>query len=429
MISTKKRIVITSVLLIFFGAAVAFIYYYFFYNEDLNKPLPMTITVDAEDSREPEDIAYRFWFDYMNQYTGEDVSPWKRLMDVRYNKFQLLAGDEAEFAVEVTFWAKLDKGNWSTHHNWGEVQNDGTVKNIQWTFRIKKTSQNKYTLLRIDDISNSVGDLPPVENTYQKEAGIDVPDENNRYRIEKNTLEVTYDNGENWKGVPVEINKLFEGEYNGPKHELMEESYIIKPERTAFIVGGLQHIEVLQSTDQGETWNTSSVPTPFQAIRMRLLDFVSKSNGFLILTGDRTMSWEGNMIFKTIDSGSTWRQVGSVPTERKVTSGGFIDEKLGYVSFGSISRNSQPEVPDLYRTDDAGETWTQVDVPIPAEYKGVFTVAEIPTFDGSQGILLVNQGPNGDFQGGNVLAKFISVDNGKTWSFANLIDPDDVIER
>ncbi|GAB3053539.1 WD40/YVTN/BNR-like repeat-containing protein [Virgibacillus ainsalahensis] len=423
MFSNKKRTVSAVILLLLLLVAGAGIYYYFFYEEDLNQPLPMSVTVDTED-QEPEDIAYRFWFDYMQAYQGDHVNSWRRLTDVRYNEFQLLAGDEEAFAVSVTFWAQLEKKKWSTHHSWGEVQEDGTVENIEWTFRIKKTGENKYTLLRIDDISNAVGDLPPVEDTYQKEAGIEVPDEENYYRIENDKLEVTYDKGENWTEVPVTIDKLFEGDYNGPEYELIEDSYMVTPERTAFIVGGLQDIKVLQSTDQGKTWNESTVPSPFQAIRMRILDFVSETDGFLILTGDRTMSWEGNIIFKTNDGGTTWEEAGSVPSTRQVTSGGFIDKKLGFVSFGSISRNNNPEVPDLYRTEDGGQTWNHVDIPIPAEYEGIFTVAEIPTFDGSQGTLLVNQGPNGDYQGGKVLARFVSVDNGKTWSFANLVDPE-----
>ncbi|QKY70770.1 sialidase family protein [Lentibacillus sp. CBA3610] len=426
---SKKRTVTAVILLLLILAAASVIYYYFYYEENLNKPLPMTVTVDAEDNQEPEDIAYSFWFDYMNQYQGDDVGSWKRLTDARYNDFQLLAGEEQEFAVEATFWVQLEKGNWSTHHSWGDVQEDGTVENIQWTFRIKQTGENEYTLLRIDDISHAVGDLPPVEDTYQKEAGIEVPDENNRYRIRNGTLEVTYDNGANWTEVPVEVDELFEGDYNGPQDELIEDSYVITPERTAFVVGGHQSVKVLQSTDQGETWESSSVPSRFQAVRMRILDFVSESDGFLILTGGRTMSWEGNRIFKTDDGGATWEEVGSVPTERQVTSAGFIDDALGFVSFGSITRNDNPPVPDLYRTADGGESWTQVDVSIPAEYEGIFRVAETPTFDGSQGTLLVNQGPNGDYQGGNVKARFVSVDDGETWSFANLVDPDDVIER
>jgi photosystem II stability/assembly factor-like uncharacterized protein len=425
---TKKRtiIAITSLLLLLVAGAV--IYYYFYYEEDLNAPLPMTTSVDAE-GEEPEDIAYRFWFEYMQAYQGADVTSWQRLADVRFNDFQLLAGDEEEFAVAVTFWAQLERGDWSTHSSWGEVQEDGTITDIHWTLRIKKTGENEYTLTRIDDTAGAIGGLPPIEDTFQKEAGIDVPDENNRYRIENNTLSVTYDNGESWTDVPVEIGQLFEGDYNGPENELLEDSYIITPERTAFIVGGFQNVSILQSTDQGATWDEVQVPSPFQAIRVRIIDFVSEEVGFLILTGDRTMSWEGNRIFKTEDGGATWNEIGGVDSERQVTSGGFIDESLGFVSFGSISINENPPAPDLYRTADGGESWDQVEVPIPAEYEGIFTVAEVPTFDGTQGTLLVNQGPNGDYQGGNVMARFISVDDGATWSFANLVDPDDVMEK
>lgn len=428
MLAKKKSLfaMILFFILIVVGAAI---YYYYFYEEDINEALPMTIKVENADVEELEDIAYRFWFDYMQQYKGERVSAWKRLTDVRFDEFQLLAGDEEEFAVAVTFWAQLEKKKWSTHHSWGEVQENGIVKDIQWTFRIKKTGENEYTLLRIEETTNFIGDLPPIEDTYQKEAGINVPDEKNSYRIERDKLEVTYDNGDNWTEVPVNIDKLFEGDYNGANYELLEDSFVITPERTAFIVGGLQNIKVLQSIDQGKTWNESSVPSPFQAIRIRILDFVSEKIGFLILTGDRSMSAEGNLIFQTTDGGATWKEIGGVPSTRQVTSAGFLDENLGFVSFGSITYENNPAVPDLYRTADGGKTWTQIEVPIPVEYQGIFTVAEIPTFDGSQGTLLVNQGPNGDYQGGKVMARFVSIDEGETWSFANLVDPDDVIER
>jgi len=426
MFSSKKRSVITVVALFLLLAAGAVIYYYYFYEENINQPLPMTITV--EDDPQPEDIAYRFWSDYMEPYKGEQTNRFQRLRDVR-SDFQLLAGDEEAFAVAVNFGAQLEMGNWSTHHSWGDVQDDGTVEDIQWTFRMEKTGENQWTLVRIEDTSSTIGDLPPLENTYQKEAGIEVLDEETTYRINNDTLEVTYDHGENWTEVPVEVDELFEGDYNGPENELLADSYIVTPNMTAFIVGGLQDISVLQSTDQGETWKEASVPSPFQAIRMRILDFVSETHGFVILTGGRTMSWEGNLIFRTNDGGSTWEEIGNVPTNRQLTSAGFIDENLGFASFGSITINENPAVPDLYRTTDGGETWSRVEVPIPVEYEGIFTVAESPTFDGTQGTLLVSQGPNGDYQGGEVMARFVSVDEGETWSFANLVDPDNVIER
>ncbi|WP_268870651.1 hypothetical protein [Bacillus sp. 1NLA3E] len=39
----------------------------------------------------------------------------------------------------------------------------------------------------------------------------------------------------------------------------------------------------------------------------------------------------------------------------------------------------------------------------------------------------MNQGPSGDYQGGKVLARYISIDKGATWNFANLVDPDNVM--
>jgi hypothetical protein len=94
--------------------------------------------------------------------------------------------------------------------------------------------------------------------------------------------------------------------------------------------------------------------------------------------------------------------------EEDLTDGGFITDQLGFLSFGSLNVMDEPPRPSLYRTTDGGKSWEVVEVPIPAEYKGIFVEAEVPTFDGSQGTLLVNQGPNGDYQGGKVKAKYIS---------------------
>lgn len=81
------------------------------------------------------------------------------------------------------------------------------------------------------------------------------------------------------------------------------------------------------------------------------------------------------------------------------------------------------EHPALYRKNDGGQSWEEVNIPIPVEYTGIFTIAEIPVNDGTQGALLVNQEPNGDYEGGKVLARFTTVDEGATWFFSNLVDP------
>lgn len=426
----KTSIGIILLLLLIIAGAVT--YYYKFYEEDLNKSLPVTITLDdADEDTDPEGIAYRFWLDYMTAYSDGGASPWKRLTEVRFNKFQLLAGDADEFAVAVTFWAKLEKGKWSTHHSWGELHDDNTIRDIQWTMRIKKTGEKTYTLERIENTANAVAGLTPLEDKYQKEAGIALPDENNRYEIVNEKLKITFDNGFNWQEVPLDVEELFQGDYSGSNTYLIEDSYIITPERTAFVIGGGDSLRIMQSTDEGKTWVEDDVSNPFvNGSRLRILGFTSKKEGYLILTGDRTMSFEANTVLKTHNGGETWENVGSVlGTDRMITSGGFINKDLGFISFDAITVNDEKPRPSLYRSTNGGKDWAEVEVPIPVEYAGIFTTAEVPTFDGSQGTLLVNQGPNGDYQGGKVMAKYISIDDGASWTFANLVDPEKVMDR
>ncbi|WP_251548672.1 WD40/YVTN/BNR-like repeat-containing protein [Neobacillus muris] len=424
----KRKLVFGFIVLVLLILAGAALYYSKFYKEDLNKSLPLTVTEKAEDM-ELEDIGRDLWSQYLQQYQQTATSSWKRISNVDFHKIQLLAGDEEQFAADITFDAKLETGKWSAHRQWGKVEKDGTAKDVHWTLRIKKTGKKAYTLVRIEETSQAIADLKPVKDTYQKQAGIKLPDPDNRYEIVNEKLRVTYDNGKHWSTVPVPINPFFEGSYNGSKQELMEGSYVISPERTAFVIGNNENVRILLSTDKGENWSEVPVPSTLPGIRMRLLGFTSDQNGYLILTGDKTMSWEANAIFRTNDGGKSWFEAGRVEEQRLITDGGFVNEQLGFVSFGALNVMDQPPRPSLYRTADGGKTWAEVEIPIPAEYKGIFVEAEMPAFDGSQGTLLVNQGPNGDYQGGQVMAKYISIDKGATWSFANLVDPDNVMEK
>ncbi|WP_176586567.1 hypothetical protein [Priestia megaterium] len=411
-----------------------------FYKVDFNKKLPMTVTLESDDAK-PEDVAYKFWMELITPYEESNVPPWAGLNDVRFNKFQLLAGDKKDFAIEATFWVKPKNEMWSIFHNWGTKQKDGTIQDIHWTMRIKNVGKNKFRLTKIEETSNTVAGQAPVKEHYQKEAGIKVDDENNGYTIENGKLKVTYDNRKHWHKVPIKIDELFEGEYNGEQDTLIPGSFVITPTKTAFVIVEKERqietgqpepekIKIVYSVDRGDTWKEGSVPMTFPSVRIRMIGFTSKQNGYLIVTSDRTMNFESHVVFKTNDGGKSWKAVGSVPDVNSlVTDGGFTNDKLGFISFGSKNEMDKQPSPYLFRTSDGGRHWDEVEVPIPSEYQGIFTVAQVPVFDGSQGTLLVNQGPSGDFQGGKVLAKFISIDKGMTWNFANLVDPDQVLSK
>ncbi|MGJ7922234.1 WD40/YVTN/BNR-like repeat-containing protein [Neobacillus sp. LXY-4] len=391
---------------------------------DINSLLPYTAEVYETDTK-PDIIAYRVLFDFMNTLKSNGT-----IANAGYTRFTKLSGDENSFVVAVVFQVQLPENPAKIDYDWGKVQENRVVRDIVWKLTINKVKNQTYTITNIEKSTDPLIGLPPVESMeeYRKEAGIEEPSEDVKYEIKDQNLRITFNNGGKWKVVPVAVEELFRGDYNGPVDQLIKGSYIITPERTAFVLGGGGELRILESTDQGDSWNEVIVSTGFSGIRMRILGFTSDLDGYLILTGDRTMSSEGNLLFKTNDGGQSWYGAGFVrDVFNLVTDGGYINNQLGFISFGEYHFENQPPIPNLYRTTDGGANWERVQVPIPEEFLGYFKVAEIPTFNGEEGTLLVNQGSDGDYLGGNVLAKFTSRDQGKTWTFAGLVDPDGVL--
>jgi hypothetical protein len=389
---------------------------------DFNEKLPMTKMVDEDDIK-LETIAYRLWFDLMANFKDSG-----QLSYASFTRFQFLEGDNDAFEVAVIFQVQLGEGVQKT--NWGQVEEDGMVRDLVWKLGIRRDGDRTYTLEKIEKLTDSSIGLPSVQDSEEYKNEVELLEDKDQYLYEivDDTLKVTYNNKEGWVEVPVTIDELFEGDYNGPTRDLIEGSYVITPERTAFVLGGHGPVHVLLSTNQGETWEKVLVTNEMPGVRLRILGFTSEQDGYLILTGGRTMSSEGHLVFKTNDGGQSWYKTESVTeTMSLVTDAGFISNEIGFISFGSFNREGQPPRPWLYRTGDGGNTWEEVAVPIPDEYKGYFTEAEVPVFNGEEGTLLVNQGPNGDYLGGNVLAKFTSDDSGKTWTFAGLVDVDGVL--
>lgn len=241
------------------------------------------------------------------------------------------------------------------------------------------------------------------------------------YSLQNGELNITYNKGEDWVRVPIEMDTLFTGEYNGDKQELISGSYILSENRVGFIYGN-DSILYKYSVDHGHTWEEGLVVKNFPNVRFRKVDFLNDQFGYVVLTGDRTMSWEYSTAFLTHDGGKTWVETTTPPSTRIIADGGFIDENTGFMSYGTIN----PDKPDLYVTQDGGMTWSESVVQIPQQYEQIFVQAELPVKEEEHLALLVNQGSNGDYAGGKVKGKFISNDNGLTWSFATEVQPNEV---
>ncbi|GAB2562369.1 WD40/YVTN/BNR-like repeat-containing protein [Gracilibacillus alcaliphilus] len=246
------------------------------------------------------------------------------------------------------------------------------------------------------------------------------------YSLQGDTLTVTFNKGKDWITVPVEKELLFTGEYSGNQQQLIEQSYLLSEERAAFLYAeqsdtGPQNILLISTTDQGKSWEKSLVVEQFPPLRFRKVDFVDDSFGYVILSGDRTMSQEYSSIFLSYDGGETWEEVNRPDVTRLVADGGFVDEQTGFVSFGILN----PEEPSLYRTQDGGQNWQEAVFEMPDQYLPVFVQAEMPVKEDDHLTVLVNQGSSGDYDGGLVKGKFISEDQGETWQFVEEVEPDE----
>lgn len=278
-----------------------------------------------------------------------------------------------------------------------------------------KTSLNTEIILNTQDQEPDPEQLQPMEI-----------DEAISYSLQNDELNITFNHGDDWVKVPVEKDRLFRGDYNGSEGELIKGSFILEENRVGFLYSdGIefdnQTVVFLYSTDQGESWDQSIVTEPFSGLRFRKVDFLDDHFGYIIISGYRTMSSEGTWVFLTDDGGENWRETEGADTLRLIYDGGFVDQLTGFLSFGTIN----PEEPDVYLTEDGGDTWTQATYTIPKEYQGIFVSAEAPEKEADHLTVLVNQGPNGDYQGGGVKGKFTSDDNGKTWEFEREVEPDE----
>jgi len=228
---------------------------------------------------------------------------------------------------------------------------------------------------------------------------------------------VTYDSGENWVEVPERLEEIQFGEYT-PSYEngLMEQSYFITKENTSFLYENLG-LKLLQTVDQGKTWQKYDISQENAGIRFRKIAFLSKDFGYVIYSGGRVVRQEGTVAYLTHDGGKTWEETAGIDQTSLIQDGGFIDERTGFLSFGTAA-------PNLRITKDGGASWQAATIQVPEKYKAIFLVAEMPYKVGEQLEVLLNQGEVGDYQGGLVKGKFISKDNGENWVFDREVEPD-----
>ncbi|GAB6180085.1 hypothetical protein JCM14036_14040 [Desulfotomaculum defluvii] len=410
--------------------ATCYFGYYKYWESRLQPPVGFSVEVNTKDIK----VVGAKWLEaYIEQYRGKFV-PWnQRLFEYSLDDIEIKETNviQIDFSIVIK---KLDEKN---AYKWNGVINGNSIK-CQWVLWFKEEigagKNSIYTVTRLQrpagyDLEKyqTSGEKERDEYKYEYEAEVPYDKKQCTYKIENQICYVSYDEGSTWKEVPVKLETLVEvGDGRPYYNKLQEKSYAIKPEKTTFVYGGTRenHLMITYSEDKGTTWKTAEISKTLDSVRVKFCSFPSVNVGYVIATGGRTMSQEGQLIYKTTNGGATWKEVGSGPSTWLLQSGGFVDENLGFMSYPKIEGANT----NFYRTVDGGKTFEPVILPVYKEdWMGVtlepFIQPEIPYYEKGQLFLLIGQGEEGDFKGGTVMAKYKSNDKGKTWSFVELVEP------
>ena len=265
-----------------------------------------------------------------------------------------------------------------------------------------------------EDYLKSLDENSDSENTDS--VATDVQTKNCRCKIERYTVYVTYDNGITWKETPISEKVLETSEYQAASEEVAEGSYYITPDLTVFVYG--EKALLCISRDSGKTWTNQSLPNEDISVNYRnFIGFSDSENGYIIVTGDRTMRQVATICYTTADGGNTWTKQGSPGFDGVSfipSSAIFSSEKTGFLFLENMDK------PGGFMTTDGGVTWADFTLPEETGKEGWFTVCYDPVFDGAKGQVTAGQYEYAQNKG--MRAVYTTDDYGITWTLDHIIE-------
>lgn len=193
--------------------------------------------------------------------------------------------------------------------------------------------------------------------------------------------------------------------------------FYLSEEKTAIVYGGFngEPVRVLLSGDMGETWSTCTV-TEKPRGSAKFVQFLTKNDGWIVLSSFHGMGSEEHFIYKTSNGGRTWKEVAGNANEvyaRVLTGMGFSEKNTGFLCFRYEFTDFEPAI---CRTLDGGKAWEKLTVSLPEQYAEYQKTPLSPAFTGAEGLLPIRLSKEGaDDVIGTVYLE--SSDYGKTWTF------------
>lgn len=393
-------------------------------------PEGFSVEVDTDDITE---LGEKWIEAYVEQYRQKYIPRKQKVVEYLIEDIEIREPN----VVQINFAIKTKKLDEEVSYNWNGFI-DGDKIRAQWVlwFEEEKTGEGSliYTATKLQrpagyDLEKYQVSGEKERDEYEEEYRSEIPykKEQYTYKIDDRKCYVSYDKGITWREVPISLEVLVSvGDGRPYYNQLQEGRYIISPEKTAFIHGGAMEnpLTITYSEDMGNTWNSKEVSGTLYGTRLKFLSFPTANLGYVVATGERTMSQEAQVIYRTSDGGITWEEVGYEPSTWLLQAAGFIDQDIGFMSYPKVEGAET----NFYRTEDGGRTFEPIILPVlEEEWMGhtfePFIQPETPYIENGELFLLVGQGPQGDFKGGRLMAKLKSIDGGKTWTFLEYLEP------
>lgn len=476
----KRRLIAfrVMILLLCLGVAVVFIRSYYLRskqdNLDIKSRYTFTIDIDAygdeiteqyqtkatsyDDSNivsyvpdvyqvKTEKIAKSWINAYVRQYMNEYLPSNKAVRKMSIDNIEVL--NEDEHIALICFSVILKNPSSEYFLSWDGITDDGKLK-CEWVmeYYVDAHSDNTASIYVASAMSPEEYGI----SKYNEKAGIAASKEDTsntstdllaRYVIRDNILSVTYDDGEHFTTVPVDVeNLLFE---NNSSSTIKEGSYMITTSKTAFIYGGKSSLSdkipvtICYSNDKGANWTTSELDTIYSA-EDYYVNFFDENKGIVVCGYDMTDSdKESYRIYKTDNGGETWSVVGSGPANYLLKGIIYVDENVGFFCFNYTDGMDG----NLYITKDGGKTFSKVLLPEQEldstaksetgassiqqtdelKWSDVYKEVLVPVVD-DKGVITIylTQGSDGTYNDGKTAAKYQSTDKGETWIYISQLE-------
>ena len=222
----------------------------------------------------------------------------------------------------------------------------------------------------------------------------------NDYELKNGILYISYD-GKNNIEVPGDFSQMIKG--------YEDSQYQISKEKTVFFYDKGEERFLVYSDNMGKSWNTVEIAKDYS---IESIQFVTKDIGYMLKFYDVAVGTAWGRISETIDGGKTWTDIfyGIGENDEKVFSRGsqikFINENVGFLTMSTTMGTYQ----QLYITRDGGATFEELKI----IDSSIYDFYELPTFEDGIIKVEINQGSDGDYNGGDY-KEFYSQDYGNTW--------------